>query len=254
MFVPLIPLMEIESGGFEITNKKNKRKESDDFIYLLRNGNIFKVKVKLDFYEVECALVNYMLKIGPNNFKIESEKEINKRGIEKDLLKYIGKFRLEKNMLKTKNYLVPKETTLFNLLVKKSTNVIVTANDLEQLETIVYLAKEDTTQPGIIEEVDMSEKDVLEVIYKMFDFVDIEVVDNYFVNKNVVNKTIDNIEKIFGNNETAQKLLCDLKYIITSSNENKQNIIGLKLQNKFNEAIDLYEENSKKNNSKKKVK
>lgn len=241
MFASLIPLMEIESGGFEITNKKNKKDKSEKFIYLEYNNKIFKLEVNLWPFSVDKAIEEYKKRIDSKKLEIMSEKQIKN----KDVLKIskVGKFRLKNKLIRTNNSLCIKRGFLLNILLKKQNDRSVTDEDLDFLFNSLCSRTED-----------LSICDIEQIIDILFENVNIRLVDKYIINKQTFSYIINNVDRVLNNSNNKDKVINELENILSIAEDNSDKISYLEIQDKINPTLEFYQEYSKENKQQKKVK
>lgn len=210
-----------------VKEKKENTKKLNfyDYIYLMNGNELLKFKVELNHMDVVNALEDYINTQDQYKKVIMSEKEAQKTNIPLKFFYYLGKYKLENNKLKTKNYLVPKQTIFLEYLTEKYKDEVVSHEDLCNLSEL----KEDAIE---------YEEDIeLKLIDGLFDNIDIELVDKYVITESEIDNTIINIENLLDNEEAAV-VLHKLKWMLESANDNKNNIATLGLQEKFNSAIE----------------
>ena len=93
MFIPLIPFMEIESGGYEPTYKKNKKKDkSNNYIYLLSGDKILKLLVYVNPALVRKMFEKLIDNMEEKQFKIVDRKTMDKLNLPMPMT-YVGKYK-----------------------------------------------------------------------------------------------------------------------------------------------------------------
>lgn len=230
--IPLIQDIEICS------DEKRINKNTKDYIYLEKEGQILKFKVSIPHLDITSCLEDYLENLPVNKFDIRKESFIKPSIWPLDLVRYIGKFKLEGEHFKTKNYLVPTSTGLSRLLCEKyrhfSINVPFYNDDLKMLNEVskIFLEEERTFE--------------LEIINTLKSNLEVELQEIYDIDLNQLEQYIKNIEKMLGNDE-CRTTLSKLRDILISSGKNKSYIKELGIEYKFHEAI-------KKDKEKQKVK
>ena len=241
MFTPLIPFMEIESGGCVINNNKNKNEETEEFIYLEYNNKIFKLQVILWPFSVDKAINEYIKRMSSDKIQLMSEREIKN----KDRIKIseVGKFRLKKRLIKTNNSLCTETSYLLSTLKEKEKNRTITSKDLDYLVNSLYGWDDD-----------LSISDNEQIINILFEHVNIRLLDEYMINKQTFSYIINNVDKILNNSNNKSKVINELKNILTSAEDNREKIYYLEIQDNFNSGCEFYQEYYKTEKQKKKVK
>jgi len=226
MFLPFI--MEYEgppnSKPIETRVKTIRTFELFDYIYLFNENELMKFKVELNHMDIVDALEKYINTQNLCRKEIMSEKDAKKTKIPLKFLYYLGKYRLENNILKTKNYLVPKQTEFLNLLTEKYEEEVVVRTDLY----ILFKAKNN----AIEDEDDFK----LRLIDGLFDNINIEFVDKYVITEKEIDNTIINIRTLLGT-KYADDVLRKLRWMLESTIDNKRYITALGLQEKFDKAM-----------------
>ena len=236
MFIPMIPFMEMETGYINFDDYyKKKVKINESFIYLEKDGKILKFKVTPDPGVVIYAIRKYIDEQKQEKLEILNKKEILKREVPLQFYQYLGKFRLEQNILKTKNYLVPEKSPMLELLGNKYKDNIVTNKTLKRLEQIKIDAMVDE---NILD---------LKIIDLLLENLNIYLSSEYNTNRRQLNDCIDNVDKLLYSDKEVMYVLKRLKFILETSKENKKYINKLGLKDKFDEAF-------KRDNEKQKVK
>lgn len=241
MFTPLIPFMEIESGGYVIKNNKDKKDETEEFIYLEYNNKIFKLQVILWPFSVDKAIDEYIKRIPSGKIELMSDRKI-KKNYRVNISK-AGKFRLKNKLIKTDNSLCLKTSYLLSTLKEKEKNRTITSKDLDFLFNSVN---------GWDDDLSISDKD--QIINILFEHVNIKLVDEYIIDKQIFSYIINNIDKILNNSDNKSEVINELENILSSSEDNSEIISYLEIQDKFNSALDFYQAYYKKDKQKQKVK
>lgn len=196
-----------------------------DYIYLLKEDELLKYKVELDHMDVVNVLEKYISTQYQYSKEIMSLKEVEKTNIPVKFLYYLGKYKLENNILKTKNYLVPEQTEFLEFLTTKYDNEVVTSRDLNILSYLIY--------------------DEKKWIDYLFNNCSVELIEKYQFNKDQINNAITNIEKLLKNTESTEDVLYKLKYIISNFEDNQKIINKLGLQEKFDKALNKHKQKVK---------
>lgn len=199
----------------------------EDYIYLYENETLFKFRVQLEHMDVVDALEKYINNRPQWDYDILSKKQVLKQtDIPIKFFRSLGKYRLENNLIKTENYLVPKKTTFLCILGNLYNDSILTRAYLS------YLG-------GIKSEANITD-DVLqnEIINELFQNIKIDLIKKYSITTDELKNTIDNIRKLdSSSNPEIYDTLTTFKRILTSIEENEKNITNLNLKSKFNELI-----------------
>lgn len=200
----------------------------ESYIFLQENGQILKFKISIEHLNITSEFENYINATDIYSFDVLTEKEIENLIIPINLLRYIGKSRLEGNLLKTKNYLVPPITDLTKFLSKKykimKNTVTFDSLDLEEM------CKMKQSFSSSINKKELS------VIKKLCSSMNVELVEKYDLNEESIENSINNIGKLIGPDKIHVALL-KTRWILYSSKNNKKLINELGLKNKFVEVI-----------------
>lgn len=207
----------------------------EDHIYLYENETLFKFRVRLEHMDVVNALEKYINNQPQWDYSVLSKKQVLQEiDIPLKFFRNMGKYRLEDNLIKTENYLVPKKTTFLCILGNLYNDSILTRAYLS------YLG-------GIKSEANITD-DVLqnEIINELFQNISIDLINKYDISKEGLIDTIDNIKKLdSSSNSEIYDTLTIFKWILTSIEENEKNITKLDLKCKFKKLIDETKEKQK---------
>ena len=191
----------------------------------MNDNELLKFKVELDHMDVVDVLEKYIDAQKSFDNVILSEKDAKESGVPLKFLYYLGKYRLEDNFIKTKNYLAPKQTLFLQLITQKYTDNIVDSKDLYNLSKVMF--------ETIVEEDDDTKK----LISDLFINANVELIEKIELAEEELNSTINNVRTLLNNNRQCQDVLSKLKCILDNSKLNKDYIINLGLQSKFNSVI-----------------
>lgn len=220
------PMLRCYNNSSSSDNRQEEI-ETDKCIFLQRNNQLLKFKISVDHIDITSTLEKYLNDTAVNNFEILSEKDIQNKFPLK-LVRSVGKYRLEGNVVKTKNYLVPPQTAFSDFLNEKykvnSSSVIFISRDLYKLKEL----KAEYKLNGRNFEVKL-------IKYLLSEF-EIELIEIYDINSKEIESCIENIEKLIGNDE-SKTTLSRLRWILTSSKNNEKYINELDLEKKFMDAI-----------------
>lgn len=208
-------------------NKENTKKLNFyDYIYLMNENELLKFKVELNHMDVVNVLEKYIDSQKQFDMCILNEKDAKATKIPLKFLYYLGNYRLNNYLVKTKNYLVPEQTKFLNIITEKYKDSIIVSRDLNKLNNIMFDAQCD-------------EDDVTQnLIDLLFDSVNVELVERFEMNLGELENTINNIRTLLQNSRECQLVLSQLKYILEESKTNKEYITKLGLEYKFNKAIE----------------
>lgn len=224
--------MFLEPEIIRYSNKTTK-----DYIYLEKDGQILKFKVSIPHLDITDAIETYLIQTIHGNFVLKSERYA-KLYYPLNLLESVGKFKLEGNWHKTKNYYIPIPNDLTDFLYDKyrmkESNVTLYSEDLSKLSDLIDTYKE----------VDKNLE--LNIINTLKSKLIVELVEVYDLDLNQLEIYIQNIEKMVGN-IGSRETLYKLRNILISSEQNIDYINSLGIENKFIKAI-------KKDKEKQKVK
>lgn len=231
----LLPfIQDIEVWGEEEKINKNTK----DYIYLEKDGQLLKFLVSIPHLEITSYLEDYLENLPVNEFRVMKESHVNALKWPLILVKCIGKFKLEGEHFKTKNYLVPNTTDLSSFLCEKyrhcSISVPFNTYDLKMLNDI---------NKTYLEEGRPFELNIINILISN---IKVELEETYDLNLNELELYIKNIEKMLGNDESG-KTLDKLRNILIYSKKNKSYIKELGIEDKFFET-------TKKSKEKQKVK
>lgn len=227
----LLPLLQdIEYAGDE---KKSRRLNFYDYIYFMNGCELLKFKIELDHMDVVNVLEKYIESQRAFDKIIMSEKELKKAKIPLKFLYYLGNYRLENNLFKTKNYLAPKQTEFLYVIIGKYWDAIVDSTDLYNLNYIMNNT------------VCNEEDDTKKLIGDLFKSANVELVEKFEISQIELMNTINNIRGLFKKNRKYQDVLTKLKCILEKSKFNKEYIYNLGLEDKFNSAINKEREKQK---------
>ena len=222
----LLPfIMEHSSMEMQDNEENTKKKNFYDYIYLISGNELLKFEIELDHMDVVNVLEKYIDSQKTFDKVIMSEKELKGTKIPLKFLYPLGYYRLENNLFKTNNYLVPKQTPFLDLITKKYWNGIV---DTTYLDNINYIKTD-----AVCDEDDIIPK----LVDLLFENANIELVERFEINKDELIRTISNIKNLFKNNKEALIVLSRLKWIIEKSKSNIEYITKLCLKDKFNSSI-----------------
>lgn len=227
----LLPLLQdIEYTGDE---KKSRRLGFYDYIYIISGNELLKFKIELVHMDVVNVLEKYIDVQKNSDNVILSEKEARENEFPLKFLRYLGKYRLENNLFKTKNYLAPKRTAFLDLIIEKYKDNILDAIDLDNLYYIM--------SDAIIFE----NHNKQELICELLKGASIEFVEKFEIDKEEITKTINNIRTLLKNSRESQEILSKLKWILEKSEVNKHFISKLDLREKFESAVELEKQKQK---------
>ena len=223
----LLPII-MEYSSIEMQDKEENIRKLNfyDYIYLTNGNELLKFKVELDHMDVVNVLEKYIDNQKSFDNVILSEKAAKETKVPLNFLYYLGKYKLENNIIKTKNYLAPKQTEFLEIITKKYSDSIVDSTDLNNLNEIMFDAK-------YYEEVA-----TIELVYQLFDHVNVELVESFQIDTKELVKTIDNIRSLLKNSRECQLVLSNLKFILENAKANKKYIAKLGLLDKFTSVIE----------------
>lgn len=227
--LPIIQDIEI----WRESDNESKRKKIYDYIYLINGNELLKFEIELNHMDVVNVLEKYIDSQKTFDKSVMSEKELKDTKIPLKFLYPLGSYRLENNLFKTKNYLVPKKTPFLDLITKKYWDGIVHSTDLEFFNYIKTdaICDEDDVIPKLID--------------LLFENVEVELVERLEMNEDELIRTMSNIRNLLNNNGDAQVVLSRLKWILEKYKSNMKYITDLGLKDKFNDAIMIERENQK---------
>lgn len=219
------------------SDEKRINKTTKDHIFLEKDGQILKFKVSIPHLDITNAIETYLNNSKLDNCILKSEKYA-KLYYPLNLIESVGKFKLEGNWRKTKNYFIPKPNALTEFLYDKyriyNENVALYIEDLSKLSYFIDIYKEE-------------DKDVeLNIINTLKSKFIVELVEVYDLDLNQLEIYIENIEKMVGNVK-SRTTLYKLRNILIFGEQSKVYINELGIENKFIKAI-------KKDKEKQKVK
>lgn len=208
---------------------EGKRSKKDEFIYLDTDKRILKYRAKLNHLAITDAIEECIANISVYSYEVLDKKHAEMSAIPLKFLPKVGKFKLAENIFKTQNYLVPRSTDLMKLLNKIGKNCIngvctLTRYDLNKLYEIM------------MESFNNKKYSEVDIILDLCSKLNIELVDEYNINKELIFKASRIVESLTYNSETFQTL-SDLSIIMNSLNTNLDQICKLGLEKKFIEAV-----------------
>lgn len=218
--------------------------EEYNYIYLESDNKILKFKITVDSSNIFSALEKCLNNLNIHEFEVMSEKNIN---AEKEagnldvpliLLPYVGEFRLDNPLFKTKNYLIPtlsSNNKLLKFLNEKYKNNIFSRMDLENLCELKHEQ---------LIKINMQNSDIIDILCF---YMNVELIDVYDLNQKVGNTIIDSLDKLISN-DGIRVILAKLRFILHSSDINKKCIKDLGLELNFIQAIEDYNEKQKQKN------
>lgn len=230
----LLPIIqEMEMGFDEERENVSKRENFFDYIYLISGNELLKFEIELDHMDVVNVLEKYIDSQKTFDKVIMSEKELKGTKIPLKFLYPLGNYRLENNLFKTKNYLVPEKTPFLDVITEKYWDGIVDTTDLYDLNCIKTDAVYDEDDATI------------KLISGLFENANVELIERFEIDTEELDKTIYFIRNLLKNNRECKDVLNELRWILEKSKSNMEYITKLGLKDKFNKAIE---------NSKQKVK
>ena len=212
--------------------------EEYNYIYLENDEKLLKFKISVNGLNMINIIEKMIKNLGIYNFKVMSEKNVNLENeagnlnVPTILLPYVGEFRLDNPLFKTKNYLIPSDSSqnkLLKFFTEKYNNNLFTRMDLE---TLCELKSE---------EISKNNMNNLEFINQLCLDMNVELVDVYDFNERVGNCVIDSLEKLVVNND-VRGILAKIRFMLYSCNINKECIEKLGLEQNFATAIKNYNE------------
>lgn len=228
----LLPIIQEIEIWVESENT-SKRKCFYDYIYLISGNELLKFEIELDHIDVVNVLEKYIDSQKTFDKVIMSEKELKGTKIPLKFLYPLGNYRLENNLFKTKNYLVPNQTEFLDVITKKYWDGIVDTTDLYNLNCIMIDA--------VCDEDDVTKK----LIGDLFESANVELVERFEISQVELMNTINNIKDLFKNGREYQDVLSKLKWVLEKSKSNMEYITKLGLKDKFNNAITQERERQK---------
>lgn len=204
-----------------------------DYIYLMNENELLKFKIELDHMDVVNVLEKYIDSQSTFDKVILSEKDLEGTKIPLKFLYPLGNYRLENNLFKTKNYLVPKRTEFLDIITEKYWDGMVDSTDLYNLNSIL--------PDAVCDEDDVTKK----LISDLFNSANVELVESFEMNIDEVENTINNIRTLLNNSTECQNVLKKLDWILKKSKFNMEYITKLGLKDKFNNAITQERERQK---------
>lgn len=211
-------------------NINTNNKEEYNYIYLEHDGKIYKFKINFVHTSVGYAIEKCIKDMSVYDFILVKEDYAKCFQTPLNFLPYMGKFKLNNSFLKTKNYLYPRFNPLLHFLSEKYSDSNITNKDLSKL----YDIKKDSLKLG--------KNNQLEIIKQLCFATQFELVEEYDFNNKVGNKILEKFENI-NVNDDFKIILKKLKWILSSSYNNKRYIKELGLEEIF---IQIIEENNKK--------
>lgn len=230
----LLPfIMEHSSLEMQDNEENTKKKNFYDYIYLISGNELLKFEIELDHMDVVNVLEKYIDSQKTFDKVIMSEKELKGTKIPLKFLYPLGNYRLENNLFKTKNYLVPNQTEFLDVITKKYWDGIVDTTDLYNLNCIMIDAQCD------------EDVAIINLISDLFKSANVELVESFEMNIDEVENTINNIRTLLNNSTECQNVLKKLDWILKKSKSNIEYITKLGLKDKFNSAITQERERQK---------
>lgn len=209
------------------SNNNLEEIKNEEYIFIQKDKQLLKFIVKTNHLNITNTLEQYLNNSSLYNSDVLSEKDIKDK-LPLNLVRSVGKYRLEGSLLKTNNYLVPPVTELTNILNEKykENNSFVTfsSRDLHKLNLI----KEDFRLDERIFE--------LQLIENLLSSFEVELKGIYNISEKELETYIDNITKLIGFDEN-KITLSKLRWILVSASHNEDYITGLGIEDKFDKAI-----------------
>lgn len=207
---------------------EGKHSKKDEFIYLDTDKRILKYKANLNHMAIADAIERSIANVSVFDYKVLDKKHAELSPVPLKFLPRLGKFKLDENMFKTQNYLVPRSTDLMLFLNKLGKNCIngvstLTRYDLNKLYDIMMESYNNKNYSDV------------DIILDLCSKLNIELVDEYNINKESIFKASRIVEALTYNSETFQTL-SDLSIIMNSLNTNLDQICKLGLEKKFIKA------------------
>lgn len=207
---------------------EGKRNKKDEFIYLDTNKRILKYTTSLNHMAIANAIESCMANVSVYDYKMTDKKHAELSSVPLKFLPKLGKFKLNDNVFKTQNYLVPRSTAVLKFLNKLHKNCIngvctLTRYDFNKLYELVL---ESFNNRNYVE---------ADIIIDLCNQLNIELVGEYDLNKEEISKAKKTVEDLTFNNETFQTL-SELSIIMNSLNTSLNQICKLGLEKKFIEA------------------
>lgn len=240
MFVPLIPFMEIESGGYKSTYRKKQKQndKSNKYIYLLNDDKILKLLVYVNPVLVRKLFEKLIDNMDEKQFKIVDRKTMYKLNLLMPM-PYVGKYKLENRVIKTENFKVPFGTddncSFLYLLNSIYDNISLTREDIIDLNhyKTKYIHKFCFTSLKNLQ--DKQTKICAEIIQELLANIEIYVLEEY--DKNKLSQSLEYIDFITTmENLNIKETLIKLKEILTEAEANKtlfdSLMINVKLEDK----------------------
>ena len=222
----LLPfIMEHSSMEMQDNEENTKKKNFYDYIYLISGNELLKFEIELDHMDVVNVLEKYIDSQKTFDKVIMSEKELKGTKIPLKFLYPLGYYRLENNLFKTKNYLVPNQTEFLDVTTKKYWDGIVNTTDLYNLNCIMTDA--------VCDENEVTKK----LISNLFKSANVELIERFEIDTEELGKTIYFIRNLLKNGRECQDVLSKLRWILERSKSNIEYITRLGLKDKFNDAI-----------------
>lgn len=225
MFVPLIPLMEFESGGYESTYRKKQKQndKSNKYIYLLNDDKILKLLVYVNPALVRKLFEKLIDNMDEKQFKIVDRKTMYKLNLLM-LMPYVGKYKLENRVIKTENFKVPfamdDNCSFLYLLNSIYDNISLTREDIIDLYhyKVKYIDKFCFTSLKNLP--DKQTRICAEIIKELLANLNIQIIEEY--DKNKLSQSLEYIDFITTmENLNIKETLIKLKEILTEAEVNK---------------------------------
>lgn len=203
-------------------NLKNK-----EYIYVQKDNQLLKFFVKTEHMNITDTLEQYLNNSSLYNFEVLSEKDIKDKFPLK-LVRSVGKYKLEGNLLKTNNYLVPPVTELTNILNEK----------YKENNSFVTFSSKDLHKLNLIKEAFRLDERIfeLQLIENLLSSFEVELKGIYDISEKELETYIDNITKLIGFDEN-KTTLSKLRWILVSASHNEEYITGLGIEDKFDKTI-----------------
>lgn len=223
-FIPSMQDIEIISEDERRVNKNTK-----DYIYLEKDGKVLKFLVSIPHLDITTFLEKYLENLPVNEYNIMKESKVKESRWPLKLVRYVGNFKMQGACFKTKNYLVPNQTELSSFLCKKHRkNYVMIPLNTEDLKALNEINK------NCLEDEETFELDIINTLKSN---IQIQLEETYDIDLEQLGLYIQNIEKLLGNDE-SRRTLDKLRYILLSSEKNKNYIGELGLEDRFIQTIE----------------
>lgn len=215
-----------------VINSNLEEKEEKN-IFVESNGKLYEYEIRFNHMNVVDAIESYVKNETIYNFTLVNENQAKIMGTPIKFLPYMGEFKLEGSLKKTKNYLSPLVTYFLNFLNNKYKDNIITSDDLKSLYELKKMYEKD------------SRINELEIFENLCYGIRVSLINTYDFNEDVGK----NILLGFENRETNEEfkiVLEKIRELITVSTANNKYIKGLNLRDELLNPIYEKEEVKKK--------